>query len=300
MDEQNNSLAEIENEKLNIGDEKKPIDAKTITANRGRLIKKIKLLIEKLEAKENKTAEELEEIERLKETLSDELTKHKAQLKDRYRNEFISGNAKITGLATTLPTGISIQVQRVLNCIDEIRSAKKMSTKFKNGIKLLKETGLLLATPAIFTGKFIIEHWYVITLVLSIFPEVLELLTKAGGLIGKIAHKVLPYFKKDKDKDKNNNNENSNGKPETEIVPESMPELDPRMTDRLTPILPNFNNPLSDLSNKNTLPAPSGLQPSNAALGAAALGLAGYGIAHSVGGPPLYKDMFGSYSTMLH
>ncbi len=131
-----------------------------ITAIRGRIIKKIKNLIKRLEKKANKTQEEIELIEQLKNGLSIEVGKHKVQLHDRYLNEFIDKDMKFVDNFTMLPRGLSIQVKRVVNSINEIKTAKTFKEKVKGVVNTGKQLGLTVATPVVFAGKFMLEHWY--------------------------------------------------------------------------------------------------------------------------------------------
>ena len=70
---------------------------------------------------------------------------------------------------------------------EEIKEAKKsgkevddLKERVFGTLDTVKETGLLVATPVIYAAKFIVNHWYLIFLLLSLFH--------------------LPKFGKDKDK----------------------------------------------------------------------------------------------------
>ncbi len=69
---------------------------------------------------------------------------------------------------TTLPKGMALQVKRVNNAINEIKSAKTGKAKINASLELAKQAGLTVVTPVIFAGKFIIEHWYLLSLGLKL------------------------------------------------------------------------------------------------------------------------------------
>ena len=140
--------------------------ASKVTATRGRLIKKLMQAIKELEKIENKTDEESKILEGYYNDLVDQTFFHKMQLKDRYSKEFLNAEAKVPDIITTLPKGLSLQFERIENAITELKSATTMKAKMKAIVHFGKELGLFVSTPVIFTGKFIIEHWYLLLLLL--------------------------------------------------------------------------------------------------------------------------------------
>ncbi len=135
-----------------------------ISSTRGRIIRELEKIVKELESKEDKNEEEIEALEKYKDQLGDELFKHKLQLKNRYDSEFLHGPAKVPDVVTTLPKGVTLQVRKVANVINEIKNAKGTKARAVATANLAKEVGLLAATPFIFTGKFVIEHWYLLAL----------------------------------------------------------------------------------------------------------------------------------------
>lgn len=223
----------LEDEKITVEDLTVDNSAAKITAKRGRIIKKIKGLIKKLEKQENLTEEQKEILENLKQSLDGELYKHKLQLKDRYNKEFIHGSAKLKGIVTTLPKGIGIQCKRILNTIDELKSAKTMREKFKKSMTVLKDAGVLLATTPIFVGKFAIEHWYVVLFLISLIPDILEYVGKFGKgallFLWRILKRLGDIFfnKKNKDDDKKDDDKKDDkGDEKTALEPELEPSSD--------------------------------------------------------------------------
>lgn len=252
MDSLNQEVQNIYTEQQRILDENTLVEDKKITSDRGRLIRKIKSTIKKFNKQGELSEEDKGTVEKLEDTLRTELERHEAQLKSRYQKEFMKGTGKISGLVTTLPKGISIQFKRIVNSINELKSAKTMKEKFKDVFKVAKDTVAFGATPVIFAGKFVIDHWYLLGLLLGLIPKVSELLK---DIIGKI----IPFFKKDKnkdkekgkDKDKEDGKENEYtetvGEPAVEIspvlvttpdaVPVTVPEKEPEEEAALSPSL---------------------------------------------------------------
>ena len=135
-----------------------------ITAIRGRIIKRLKTILNLYEKIEYRTEDEQKDYEKYETELSENIFRHKINLKERYSNEFIKGEAKVPDVITTFPKGVMLQVQKVANAINEIKTAKNSKAKVSAVTNLAKEIGLLAATPVIFAGKFVIEHWYLILL----------------------------------------------------------------------------------------------------------------------------------------
>ena len=72
---------------------------------------------------------------------------------------------------TKLPEAVGIQVERVANSIEELKAAKE-NEKFVNElIEVFKETGLLAGTPVIFAGKYVIDNWYILLLLLLLLSK---------------------------------------------------------------------------------------------------------------------------------
>lgn len=162
MDE--NLIVEIEKIKEELAKYEEAKYTSKITACRGRLINKIQKAINSLEKKQDKTVEDINRLNEYKDYLNKELFKHKIQLKDRYSKEFIKGEAKVPDVVITLPKGIATQAKKVAATISEIKNANNNKAKAKAMVDFGKESGLLLATPVIFAGKFAMEHWYLLLL----------------------------------------------------------------------------------------------------------------------------------------
>ena len=137
--------------------EKEKVSASSITAKRGRLIRKIKSQIKNLKKLENLLEEEIEN--------------HKEQLTDRYHKEFLDKKATFSDIFTALPRGLGIQIKKIGNCIDELKIAKNNKERIAGVFDLVKEAGILAATPFTFLGKFVIKHWYIPVAILAALYE---------------------------------------------------------------------------------------------------------------------------------
>ena len=156
--------AKLEELKKELADCEEAKYTSKITAIRGRVIRKLKNILKLYEKNEYRTDDEQKDYDRFEEELSENIFKHKIYLKERYSNEFIKGEAKVPDVITTFPKGVKLQVQKVINAINEIKIAKNAKSKVSAVANLGKEIGLLTATPVIFAGKFVIEHWYLLLL----------------------------------------------------------------------------------------------------------------------------------------
>lgn len=174
------------------------------TAKSGRLIKKIKKEIKKIKDEEDVDAKDLEVLEQLEVLLDEQLEWHKEQLTDRYKKEFRKKPATVKAIFTVLPKGIKIQAERVIHCIKQIKEAKTNKERIFKVLELGKQIGLLVATPVIFTVKFIVKHWYLLLLLLLLLR--------------------LPNFNWGKEKQPQDNKE-----PQMEYEPEYAYETDPAL-----------------------------------------------------------------------
>ena len=165
----NKLINEVDNLKQELNEAIKNNDTPKITNLRGRLINKIRKTVTELEKQEDKTQEEIDLLKKYIDELVDETFAHKMNLKERYSEEFLKGEAKIADIFTTLPKGIAIQVKRVVNTISELKNAKNNKARLKALVSFGKQLGLLALTPVIFAGKFAIEHWYLLLLLLLRF-----------------------------------------------------------------------------------------------------------------------------------
>ena len=135
----------------------------------GRLIRSIKKEIR--DAKNSDNEESIKKIEDLKKLLDIQLEWHGKHLKKRYSEEFIHEKADFKSLVTVLPKAVGIAVKRVTNSINKLKEAKSNKEKAFGLLDTVKETGLLVATPVIYAAKFIVSHWYLIFLFLSLFKN---------------------------------------------------------------------------------------------------------------------------------
>lgn len=150
--------------------EKEKVSASSITAKRGRLIRKIKSQIKNLK-KSKKTPEDEENLKKLENLLEEEIENHKEQLTDRYHKEFLDKKATFSDIFTALPRGLGIQIKKIGNCIDELKIAKNNKERIAGVFDLVKEAGILAATPFTFLGKFVIKHWYIPVAILAALYE---------------------------------------------------------------------------------------------------------------------------------
>lgn len=172
---------------------------KDITVKRGRLIRKIQAEIKKIKSCDNLSAEDSENLKKLEELLDNEIDNHRHQLKERYKNEFLDKKATIRAIFTVLPKGLGLQVKKISNCINELKQAKSNKERIFGVVDLAKSLGLLVATPVIFTAKFIVEHWYLLLLLLLLLPNL-----------------KFPHLNKNNE----DNKEYDNPQPEEEVVME--------------------------------------------------------------------------------
>jgi hypothetical protein len=199
-----------------------------ITSYRGKIINKLKKIVAYLESKKEKTQEEIDALNRYNDELGEALFKHKIQLKSRYNEEFIHGHAKVPDVITTLPKGVALQVKKLANAINEIKNAKGAKAKTIAMTNFVKEAGLLAATPAIFAGKFAIEHWYLILLLFrgDIFKWIKNLLKGKG--------KDEPKNEPEKESPEQVNSPSTNNVPQTNNSPSGKP---------VPPIIPPIPKP---------------------------------------------------------
>ena len=95
-----------------------------------------------------------------KEALRAELKEHRRQLDDRYSKEFLDKKATIFASIPMLPKAVSLAVQRWINAINELETAKTNRRKLAEMKEMLKATGKLVGTPVVFLGKFVASNWY--------------------------------------------------------------------------------------------------------------------------------------------
>ena len=114
----------------------------------------------------------------IKESYREELKNHRENIDYRYSNEFIHKKATIPTIVTVLPKAVALAVKKVGVCINERKEAKTNKEKFNKLGKIFKAIGQVAATPVIYTGKFIIDHWYLLLLLLLSLPGLLPFLKK--------------------------------------------------------------------------------------------------------------------------
>ena len=117
----------------------------------------------------------------LKNTYSEELKNHRKVIDSRYKDEFIHKKATIPTIVTVLPKAVGLAIEKVKVCIKERKEAKTNKEKASKMKKVLAAIGLVAATPVIYTGKFVIDHWYLLLLLLLSLPG------------------FFPFFRKGKD-----------------------------------------------------------------------------------------------------
>ena len=187
-------IKQLEQE-LEISEQK--IKPKQITANRGRLLRKIKKEISKI--KENGvTAEEQKGLEELETLLATTYEDHKTQLGGRYKTEVVKSPNTVLGVLSVIPRGLGLSVRRIATCIGDLKTAKTNKEKIFKIIDLFKSAGLLAATPIIFTGKLIVKFWflailfiaYLIDLPSFLIKHVGENFIKGGSLIEDVKESV--------------------------------------------------------------------------------------------------------------
>ena len=135
----------------------------------------------------------------LKQDYSNVLKEHRENINTRYKNEFIHKKATIPTIFTVLPKAVALSVKKVVNCIRERKEAKTNKAKFNKFIKTLGAMGQVVATPVIYAGKFVVDHWYLLLLALTLLPDKFSL---------------FPFLKKKKDKDKDDDKEKGDGEPQ--------------------------------------------------------------------------------------
>lgn len=145
--------------------------ASDITVKRGRLIRKIQAEIKKIKSTDKLSEADFENLNKLENLLSDEIDNHKHQLSTRYKKEFLDKKATVRAIFTTLPKGMGLQIKKISNCINELKQAKSNKERIFGVVDLAKSFGMLVATPVIFTVKFVVQHWYLLLLLLLLLPN---------------------------------------------------------------------------------------------------------------------------------
>lgn len=130
----------------------------------GRLIRDIKNDIERL--KNNPNDDTLAILEKLEIRLKEELKKHKELLNKRYKDEFLKSKMGLFSFITKLPKAIGIQIEKIANSMEELKHAKDNEETMKHLEEVLKDSGLLIATPVVFAGKYAVDNWYLILLLI--------------------------------------------------------------------------------------------------------------------------------------
>ena len=157
----------------------------------------------------------IKELIELRETHAKELEKHRKNIDQRYRDEFIKKKTNLLSVVTMLPKAVGLACKKVATCVKEVKQAKTNKEKLNKIFAVFKASGQVLATPIIFTGKFIVDHWYLllvgIVAVLKLFPGVLETL---GNLFKRFFH----FFKKKKKKKDDDDKDKKDGKEAEEPV----------------------------------------------------------------------------------
>ncbi len=155
-------------------------NSQKITSSRGRLINEIRKEIAKIR-KDGTSSEEQEQLRMLEEALEENVERHKEQLSARYKEEFVKKSGSILSTITVLPKGVSLAIQKIKACIGNLKDAKANKDRTFKIVELLKSAGMLAATPFIFTGKFLIKHWYLVILFLTYIFNLPGILFKAGA-----------------------------------------------------------------------------------------------------------------------
>ena len=112
----------------------------------------------------NKTG--LNKLVSVNKTYKEELKKHKENINSRYSNEFVHRKTKLFSMFTMLPKAIGLAIEKVKVCIKERKEAKENLAIKDRTNNLLKSLGQVIATPFVFTGKYVIDHWYLLLLLL--------------------------------------------------------------------------------------------------------------------------------------
>ena len=144
----------------------------------------------------------------LKETYNEELKKHRENIDTRYKNEFLRKKATLPTIFTVLPKAIGLACKKVANCIKERKEAKTNKAKFNKMMKTMGAIGQVVATPVIYAGKFIIDHWYLLLLLLLALPKL----------------SWWPFGKKRKEKEKSDDDELQQEQEQEVTVPETEQE----------------------------------------------------------------------------
>ena len=92
--------------------------------------------------------------------INEELKQQGKKLDERYSKEFLDKKAGLSSVDTTLPTAVGLSVQKLSNTIREAKEAKTNRRKVAKTLESVKEAGVVLATPVIYLGKFVINNWY--------------------------------------------------------------------------------------------------------------------------------------------
>ncbi len=227
-------------------------DVKEITVLRGRLINAIKKEIAKISATISEYPEEEQNLKNLSTLLENEIQNHKMQLSGRYKKEFLDEKATVKAIFTVLPHGIKLSIDKVVACINQLKESKTNKEKIFNSLETAKSLGLSVATPAIFTAKFVARHWYLILLLLAL----LKLKLPSFGLFKNNGKGNEEFTPKEEPSYATNPATETNPAKSAAMEPNSATDLNPAIEPNLNPNTQNeLNNGL--LNAKDADPASS-------------------------------------------
>ena len=139
----------------------------------------------------------------LRSTYSQELEKHRKNIDQRYKTEFLQKKTNLLSIVTMLPKAIGLSVKKVANCVKQVKVAKENKEKTSKVLSVIKAAGQTAITPVTFIGKFAIDHWYLVVIgaaaALGLFPKI-------GDFIKNVVDKFKFFFKKGKKKDDDDKN----------------------------------------------------------------------------------------------
>ena len=165
----------------------------------------------------------------LRSTYSQELEKHRKNIDQRYKTEFLQKKTNLLSIVTMLPKAIGLSVKKVANCVKQVKVAKENKEKTSKVLSVIKAAGQTAITPVTFIGKFAIDHWYLVVIgaaaALGLFPKI-------GDFIKNVVDKFKFFFKKGKKKDDDDKNKDKKdgkdyGEKDYAKAPEVVPETNP-------------------------------------------------------------------------
>ena len=189
--------------------------------------------------------------------LKEETKTQGRKLKDRYSKEFLDQRAGLTSIVTVLPNAVGLSVQKLANTITELQEAKTNRKKVNKFLETLKDTGRVLATPAIYLGKFAINNWYILYKLYGSYQAAKPAVQNQT----KVDEKPNKEDEPEKEPDSTQNDAQTN--PDTKVDPVKEPEPKEPEPKEPDPVEPNSVEP-DPITDPGPVPEPDSVAEPNA------------------------------------